>query len=239
MKIFTYKGLFLTFCVATLFSSLFFTSCGASGPENADSPGIKNWVLEKCCYSQKFQEFVNELTFGNISVKGFESWSGMDAPVPMNLSHACVLLLDYYRCMSEDVGLNKQKFVIENLERVVNFLNEDSPYFPTSDKDFETSYYRVLSEIDTALPLIRSLMEAYADFSFAYADSCVQMVNYDFDLDATGDTYDGYYITYRIVHENAAKPYVLMQLTEFEDGRYEVSIVDKERVISDLDIYGL
>ena len=62
-----------------------------------------------------------------------------------------------------------------------------------------------------------------------------QVINWVYNEQTIGDTYQGYFVTYSVDMVDAERTYyALVDLVEFDDGHYEWSVIDVSRSLSDI-----
>lgn len=221
-----------------LATTLLFVACSKSSPDYADEPYIKNWIMEKCSRSgaitDRWNDFNNELVLGNIKVEGYEEYSGMDAPTPMNFTHACDVVLARESWRYTHVGRDKGEYINNAMAHLNKVIYGDIP--KRANSDYRASLTEIQTNPNKAILLMRNILEAYVDFSYEVADKCVEVLEHGLDKDVKGSSYVGFWVTYRLNNELSTRPYVLVQLTEFDDDRYEITIRDRSKVVSGLDV---
>lgn len=59
----------------------------------------------------------------------------------------------------------------------------------------------------------------------------IHVINWEYNRSTQGDSYEGYFITYSVDIDDDVL-YSLVDLVEFENGRYEWTILEKSRSLS-------
>ena len=210
-----------------------------TGPQLADDLGYRNWMIEDCGnISQRWDNFHHDLVLGNIQVQGYESYNGMDASAPMNFSHACDIIIG----SCGKIGLDEEAFVEDKIAAINESISNcsrswESRYaYPISEVEFTNTVYELRKNPTRTERLCRNILQAYINYCFDIAERNVEVLDWAYDADVKSDKYIGYLVTYRINKTYTSKPYILVQLTEFDNGDSEMLIVDEKQLLSELDV---
>ena len=117
-------------------------------------------------------------------------------------------------CVREDgswtlVPLNKGKREYENIFRQIDWFQQDP---------------------EKAKSIIGNLVDSFVEYVTDVAMEEVRVLSWDFNNAAMADNYTGYFVEYEI----GTGYYVLLSLTEFDNGRYEIEILYQGESIREL-----
>lgn len=223
--------LFLTVVAA----SLMFGSCGFDGPNLADKPQIKAWVLmENISYTDQIAEqFISSLLKeGSVEL------------LDPNHPTAKVVIQDsvnpYCGLFSEEGSCIVDKWSLNRNNTIKRIADEDLGLRARwSDMDGECVDYFRTHKAESE-QLLREVAAKWVDYIYDYADEEVKVLDWEYCLSTTTDSFSGYYVTYEI----GEGYYVLVRLTEADNGdEFEVkriyrgdSLLKLERAYKDADM---
>ena len=223
--------LFLTVVAA----SLMFGSCGFDGPNFADKPQIKAWVLmENISYTDQIAEqFISSLLKeGSVEL--------LDPEHPT----AKIVVQDsfnpYRGLFSEEGSCIVDKWSLNRNNTIKRIADEDLGLRARwSDMDGECVDYFRTHKAESE-QLLREVAAKWVDYVYDYADEEVKVLDWEYCLSTTTDSFSGYYVTYEI----GEGYYVLVRLTEADNGdEFEVkriyrgdSLLKLERAYKDADM---
>ena len=223
--------LFLTVVAA----SLMFGSCGFDGPDLADEPQIKAWVLmENISYTDKIaKRFVSSLLKEG-SVELFDP----------NHPTAQVVIQDsvnpYCGLFSKRGSEIVNSWRLNRHETIKVITDESLVYragWGVMDEEC-VDYFRT-HEAESK-QLLREVAVKWVDYVYDYANEEVKVLDWEYCFSTTTDSFSGYYVTYEI----GEGYYVLVRLTEADNGdEFEVkriyrgdSLLQLERAYMDAEM---
>ena len=197
--------LFLTVVAA----SLMFGSCGFDGPKLADEPQIKAWVLmENISYTDKIAEqFISSLLEeGSVELLDPEHPTAK-VVIQDSFNPYRGLFSEEGSCIVDTWRLNRNK--------TIEAITDESLVYRASwgGMDEECVDYFRTHEAESK-QLLREVAVKWVDYVYNYANEEVKVLDWEYCLSTTTDSFSGYYVTYEI----GEGYYVLVRLTEADNG---------------------
>lgn len=204
----------LTIVLATLTAILTVSCNSLLEPEHADSTYLKGWIFRNC---------INE-DYRKSCVKDFSAEDYDFSSTPKTLSEACLAFLE--ECTDD-------RYWVSNYETCTNNIVDKAREIIDSDQDFFDILYGKKIHSENIIKIFRQDPEATTTmltnmtnqfFAFVenLAQSEVDMLNWNLNIDAIADTYTGYLVEYEI----GSGFYVLLDLIEYDnEDRYTWEIL--------------
>lgn len=226
-----------------------------NGPQHAEDLWVKNWVRKNA-----FEYYIpiNE-RFDNIYVTHLQS---KDGSVTYN-DVLYYFWNDKYDWSSHYSDHSEDELNLENCRALDNMYYKGPEEYQNyilkklgSDKSYERNYgtygtYRnpgktsmeerskrneLARKLANPQQIVADLLNLKKEQMKLYEEQTLSLIK-EFEWRpgaAVSDNYTEYYITYEFMGENILKKYALISLTEFKNGRLEIRLIDKAKVISEL-----
>lgn len=230
MKIFSPKLVVWGYILSTFFA------CNLSTPKPAETSKLKDWVYKEAVtnnpylrserYSMK-KEFIQMCRNSAHKYKGFEK----DPEAPYSIFEFSLWRFEKDIKETLDGEIN----YTDNPASSIGYFYENSEYnsydlkcWANNELDSNSILYKQKEWADDheekAREIINEiLLPNYKKYIQEIIDKKVKIINWDLSANGQGDSYTSYLVTYEVSNENQSQ-YILVNLIEFDDGRWSAQI---------------
>ena len=232
------KRLLTKFMIGCFFLSVISSCDELLSPKSAESPRMKAWVYWETIGSEyKIQKnFIEECRNSLKTYKGFEK----DPNAPYSIFEFTL-----WRFENDINGPDRNgniEYDVEDPTSSISYFYKydefdyyDKIRWDKNELDKNSTLYKQKNwadthEADVQKNIDEIFLPKYKEFAKAFIDREVKIINWDWSENNQGDTFTGYMVTYEVGNGN----YALVNLIEFDDGKWSAQMEYKGRSLQEL-----